>query len=493
MADITTTWGLDHTGFNRGARDVERDAARAAARAERDWKKTQKTFKESADALLGVGAAGAAVAFAKESMDAYAKSVGEADGRATGLSLAVDRLKVGVGRDLTYAFDQNEGSLTSLIDEGVKFKDTLVDLQADWLRFLGVLAQGKPGDFTWSSEIDRARDQVDAAKRTAWAQRERSERAGGLAIADRQARGGPGADAAISRLEEEDRHRRALMEAGARKEKELRDAAIEDENKLHAIKERGLARDAADRRYDEETTRTLAELEVQRYKVAQLRADKEEEAAIRLEKSLDAQKMQVQIERDRSLTGEQKADRVQRIDRSLIGREIQAQEARKKAIEASATANAKIADELEQARIMRMRVDGHQTEAELAEIRLGFEQKIRDAMKDQALSAAEQARAAKDLARSRDSVLKAAATELLDKARSDYSQALASRSFRTVEAGMGYRSAGVLGPAGATESVYMRGGGQTAVAKTEQLWQRAVKAMEEINRKTPARPVGAMG
>lgn len=497
MADITTTWGLDARDFARQAQGVERVAERAAAKAEREWKKTQKGFKEAADALLGVGAAGVAVAFAKDAMAAYHKSVGDAEGATSDLDRAVQDLKVSLGRDLSMAVDGGGGFIGGLINGLSSARELLTDIIANVGQTASALAHWDYSRYSSQGDIRSSAMADEDAKRLAAAQRERSGRMGGILSAERAAAGGIGAADDVARLDEAARHKQALAEAGAKKEKDARDMAVEDENRLHAAKMRGFDRAARERAYDEETARQLAELEVKRWRVAELRMNKNEEGALRLEKELDAEKMLLQITRDRSLTQDQKNERASRIDRSLIGREVAIEEARRKAATAHRDAVEKIGDEQKQASIQRMRIDGHQTEAELAEIRLGFETKIRDALRDQALSVDEQRRAAEMLAGSRDSVLRAAANELLERAQGEYRQAMAARSFRGVEAGLGYRASGVLGPAGTTESAYMAGGGRTELEKKADLLNKAMEAvnrtLEEINRKTPSRPVGAVG
>lgn len=440
MAEVMTTWGLDYSGVTRGTRDVAAQMNRAAAEADRKWKQTQKSVLDVGKAILGAGLAGAAIRAGSAALDEYRAKFGEAGDEALRLGDAVEKMKIGIGRDLNGALASSGGDLAAWID-------ALEGARGAVVNFLAGDSGGSIDAARKAEEEAIGRGKAVMARRGTRFDIERERAGSGSPFAGFDQRG----------VEEARRHAEAVTKIGGEANAETRDQLLADENELHRLKMQNLARERADKAQDLEKERVLFDLREREVQIAQLRAQNKQREAIWAQATLDVDREIAEIEARRDLSAEEKSRRrtaaqfrgVQQGEAALADFDRERAKARRDEMESVQSENAK-------QRVQRLQIENKKTEADLLAMELDTRERILAIQKSELLTAEEKAKLIRETREQGDLTQKAFARDALREARDDRRTALRSRPVRSLAAGLGgdaFVRAAAFGPAGSAASV----------------------------------------
>ncbi|HMN41831.1 MAG TPA: hypothetical protein PKE29_13380 [Phycisphaerales bacterium] len=507
MADVVTTWGLDWREFKRGTTAVEREARQAGSRVDREaaafTRSNTKALKDVGRGLFGVTSTALAVGKLFQFMGKSAAKYNEETGRTSETMAAFSRANAqftsAMGGQFSRMFDFSAiqtavslyGKLTSAIS-GTYIGAS--DVSAAFFSLSRSHVQEINAEIAAFDELGRKYNVIREAA---------LKYEGVVKVAEARAKGGPGADSAAAQAQEQYRHRDALVAIRKEADPAKRTAAEEWENRLHAA-------NVSIQQQAEEATRRqtaleqkLLDIEYRRTGVAALRRQHREDEAEALDGNLNREAAMARLEAERhKLTREDYENRAQTLsftmehnrDNKRLAAQVAALQGRNRSVES-------LNNQFSRAEIEVMQLSGLEEAAQLASIRLDYEERIRAVQRDQNLSLDEQTRAATELGKARDAVIRATGASLLNRAKDEYAaaeaQAIMSRQYRTVDAGMGWRSPGVFGPAGAVAPTFPGSGRADDLSRKAdgvlKVMEAVKHALDEINRKTPSRNVGAVG
>lgn len=490
--DISTSWGIDHSAFRRGAAEVDAMARRAGAGVDAAARRASGSLAGLGGAAQGtarglalMGAAGGALGVvaagwrqAKADLDAYTRATVESRRESENAKAAAEGAAAARGAAWRVLLNDPTGAKTQ---GGIAGGVAGAALRAAGL---GGVMDAAARDVASSRRTDQIRDQ--------------QERELGLtAMRFRQA-GGPGGEVIARQYEEQQKHLKAMREFAAAPATPGRDDAIRAEKERHGLTLKGLEDERRARWEAFHLEGQRLKLDIRAAEIGLMKAGGREREAIELQHQLDIERALAELATKRSSFPDGASYNRRVEDTRTLG--LQAMQSDLALFDrdrgrAAQAAKERVADAVEAARIEGLSLRRFQTEAELARTRLDYEQKIREVRRDDALDDGQRRRAEADLAASRDRLLREQADAAVrDAGQESMKAALRSGGARTLEAGLGSAGArqAVFGPAGAAAAPVYRGL-ETEVQRAAQRLAEAQKAQQELLRQIAANTARASG
>jgi hypothetical protein len=390
MADLEATFGLDYAAFRKAAGEVRRLGGRTAREVDAEWAKQTRGVKELVKSFTGIGL-GASAAFGLmrgglATIDDYTKAFPEYTQRVELATEGTRAFALSLGRDLAEASLQAQSDLSKVLSTVDSWRSTAVNFVSDSINFLNPMSIFEDWD---------AAGDVDAARKA----------------------------------EENSIKQMRLLKKATEEKKRQRDIQKELDTEAYRMQ--------IDFLKEVETARGRGNSGADALRTLETR------------ERLELEKQIVEVLQKADWTYKQQSERIQLLKDLSAGRlELAKTQADIEAAKASAGLNATVADEERQARIDRVKLEGHKTEAEFMERQIKLEERLGAVMQLQNVSYEERAAAAERITQAelltQRAMLRIAIAEKIE----DIEGMRRDAPTRVLGAGLGAAAGFVFGPGG---------------------------------------------
>lgn len=466
--DITTTWDLEYRQFQNGVRRVLESAQTGQRQVNTELNRVNSAVSVATRALVNVAAVKKAYKIAQDAVNEYAKAYPELAGNVDATDKAAKNFMLSLGRDLSAVLGEGQGWLASMLDSLSSFREGLSNIGSD-IGFIFGLTDAS-GDTK-----QRLREEQEAQiKRLAdFRKFQREQASTNIALADAN-----GDKSKAEALREQLRHQEKLQEIGQRSATSNEKAAARAmEAQVHAANMARIEREATKARTDraDKQEDELSKVE-QEVRLAELKAKGRDKEAAALEVVFDYQARIRAVERDQTLTDQQRQQAIERLAASR-GRAFAAVKEEQQRARDAEVRDINEAAQLDgrRARIDRLRIEGQATAADLAQLALETEAKIAEIMQNQSLTADEKARLVSQYRRDEEYTARAMERQAEEAER----ERRASADVRGLGSGLGSFASAVFGGSRITGQ---GGGGGGVAAAADAIARRQLTAVERIER-----------
>lgn len=407
--------GLRTDQYTRGLRRAREQTEKETARMRQGLRSAAQGARSVAAGFAGIVSAGAAISFATTAIQRYGQTNEIAARRTRELAQDVDKLRIGVGRDLTLALQSAGDSLGGIVGRLESARSAVVDFLASPFTDVKGLREAQAIEERQAREMKGAEALAVARLEARAAEGDR------LAAAQLGARRNRQDIARLRGIDETSR--RALLDLerqrAAREESRIRNEIQREQRRL---RQRAFDFQAeGQRRRDQLSIRGLAvggESANDRLMAVRMRAMTEIRA----------------VQNDLTISERERARRVRELvelrDQEL---EIVTKENAQRERQLLLTRNREAVDN----RIRAAELAGKTNIVRLARVELDFARRIEDVMGERALSIERRRQIAQELGRERDLILGATLDSIVGQSERQRVSALRSLSFREAPVGLG--------------------------------------------------------